>query len=260
MQNITNREPKSQTLSKAIQILENFTPENPEWGIRDLGRDLGFTPTSIYRLVSTLHAAGYLEQNPDTRRYTLGPQIIKLASIYTHVNPIPGVALKIFEKYEDKFEYNFYLGRLRNFELIYLSVLDGRGPIKIVVDPGGSTSLYSTALGKVFLAFQDDSYFEEYIMKVPLTAFTERTILDVDQLRAHLQKIRFQGFAVNNGEHYDTIGAVGVPIMNKSKQVLLGVSLAYPRALDHGESFNLENIIDIAKEIADEISSRIQLQ
>ena len=251
------KEPKNLSLNKAFRILECFTIENPKWGIRELGRDLDINPTSIYRLVSTLSNAGFLEQDPETHRYALGSKFIKLANIYTSVNPLPNIALKIFEKYSSVFKYNFYLGKLNNFELVYISVLDGRGPLRIIVEPGGSTSLHSTALGKVLLAFHDDDYVEGFFRNVPLTAHTSRTITDPVQLREHLKRIKVQGYALNNGEHYDTIGSVGVPIIDKSGKVSLGVSLAYPRQLFLDDSIHVNELVDLAKEIANEILLRI---
>jgi IclR family KDG regulon transcriptional repressor len=130
--------------------------------------------------------------------------------------------------------------------------------VKVVVEPGGSTSLHSTALGKVLLAFQDDSYIEEFLNKAPLTAFTKRSITNPDQLRNHLKQIREQRYAVNQGEHYDAIGAVGVPIIEKTGQVNLGVSLAYPWQFIQEDSIYINRLASLAVEIAAEISERIE--
>jgi DNA-binding IclR family transcriptional regulator len=257
MEKKIKREPKNASLTKAIQILESFTIENPKWGIRELGRSLNMTPATVHRLVSTLNTAGFLEQDPETHRYTLGPKLIKLAGIYSIVNPLPNIAQKIFEKYSSKFAYNFYLGKLNNFGLVYISVLDGRGPIRVVVEPGVSTTLHSTALGKVLLAFQDEKYIEDFLRNVPLTAFTSRSIIDPTQLRVHLKQIKEQRYAQNIGEHYDEIGSIGVPIIEKSGKVRLGVSLAYPRQLIPNDNICVNELVELAREIADEILLRI---
>lgn len=252
-----SKESKSQTLEKAIRILDAFSLENPSWGIRELGRSLDMNPTTIYRIVATLNSAGFLEKDPETQRYTLGPKFIRLAETYSRLNPLTSVAQKIFEKYADQFEYNFYLGKLNNFEVVYLSVLDGRGPIKIVVEPGGSTTLHSTALGKVLLAFQDESFINAFLLNVPLIAFTPRTITDPAKLRSHLQQIRTQQYAINDGEHYEAIGAVGVPVISRSGKVNLGISLAYPRHLILDENYSIDSLIKLAKEITNEFSLHV---
>lgn len=255
--NDKNPAPPSQTLAKAILLLESFSLENPEWGIRELGRDLGINPTTVHRLVSTLQIAGYLEQDSKTQRYVLGPRIMKLAGVYVQLNPIPTVARKVFEQYADDFEYNFYLGMLNQFEMIYMAVLDGRGPIKIVIEPGGSTSLHTTAIGKVLLAFQDDAFIEGFIQNASLTAMTARSITDPEQLRAQLRRIRSQGYAVNDGEHYEDVGAVGVPVFEDLLPVRLGVSLAYPQHLIPRDRLHVDRLVELARQIAEEIAARI---
>jgi DNA-binding IclR family transcriptional regulator len=76
-------------------------------------------------------------------------------------------------------------------------------------------------------------------------------------LRAHLKQIKEQRYAHNNGEHYDEIGSIGVPIIEKSGKVHLGVSLAYPRQLIPNDSICENELVELAREIADEILLRI---
>ena len=157
MTDLIVEEQPNQTLAKAILILEAFDAEHPTWGIRELSRELKVNPATIYRLVLTLCNAGYLEQNPHTQRYSLGPSIMKLSRLYTSLNPLPAIATKVFERFADRFEYNFYLGMLSHrFDVIYLSVFYGRGPIQVLVEPGSTIKPHSTALGKLLLAYRED--------------------------------------------------------------------------------------------------------
>jgi len=243
-----------QTLARALQILEVFDMERPEWGIRELGRALDINPATVLRLVTTLQHAGYLERNPDTQRYSLGPTVMKLASLYTYQNPLPKAARKIFESYADQFEYNFYLGTLRQYEVVYLAVLDGRGPIQVQMRPGGTIALHTTALGKVLLAFQSDEFIRRFIEQDGLQTFSPRTITNADELWAQIRDIRRQGVAVNNGEHFEDISAVGAPVYDYAGQVMAGVSLAFPRYLANEQRLNAEDLIPLVREIAAKIS------
>lgn len=247
-------EQPSQTLAKALLVLEAFTAEQPEWGIRELGRELGINPATIYRIVATYQSAGYLIQDPDTHRYTLGPRVMRLASLYTHINPLPEAARRVFERYSDAFEHNFYLGTLANNEMVYLAALDGRGPIKIVTEAGGSAALHTTALGKVLLAHQDDEFIRNYICTTGLPRLTPHTITDPASLWDALREVRRLGFALNVGEHYAEVGAVGVPVYEARGRVRLAISLAYPQHLVAEKRINTDDLIPLARQIAHEIS------
>lgn len=246
----------SQTLAKALRILEAFSADKFEWGIRELGRELNINPTSTYNLVRTFYNAGYLIQNAENQRYSLGPKVMKLAGVYTRHSPIPTIAHNVFETYSDRFKYNFYLGTLNRYELVYLAVLDGRGPIKIVVDPGGTTALHSTALGKVLLAFQDDEFIQGFLESSTLHAYTPRSVTDPEILWDQIRDARQKGYAINDGEHFDDVGAVGVPINDHTGRVTMGVSLAYPRYDLKHHRIDVDELIELALEIAREIAKR----
>jgi DNA-binding IclR family transcriptional regulator len=246
----------NQSLSKALRILDAFSADRPEWGIRELGRELGINPTTVYRLVSTLHRAGYLEQNTQTQAYMLGPRVMKLAGVYTHFNPLSEIARKVFESFSDRFVHNFYLGRLVDYEVIYIAALEGRSPIRVVVEPGGTASIYSTALGKVLLAYQPDTFIHAYLKRTQLVAYTPKTCVKPEQLWEQIETIRKVGFAVNNGEHFEDIGAVGIPLEGPGGQIRVGISLTYPLHLIHENRLRIEHLVQLAYEIRAEISRR----
>lgn len=247
---------QNQTLTKALRILDIFNAQQPEWGVRELGRELGINPTTVYRLVSTLTQAGFLEKNPETQAYSLGPKVVKLAGLYSHAHPITDVARRIFESYSERFVHNFYLGKLNAFEVIYLTVLEGRAPIRVIVEPGGSTYIHSTALGKVLLAFQSDEYIQNYLKRSPLTRFSIRTIVEPSVLLEQIAQIRRQGYALNDGEQFEDIGAVAVPLYDAQRRVSLAISLTYPRHLIYEQRLAIPELVALSNEIRDQISLR----
>jgi DNA-binding IclR family transcriptional regulator len=251
-----NKDQFHQSLAKAIQVLDAFDNSHQEWGIRELSRQIGVNPTTVYRIVNTLSNAGYLEQDADTSRYSLGPKVMRLANLYLHHNPLPNIANQVFETFADRFQYNFYLGTLNNFQLVYLAVYDGRGPIKIVVETGGIISVHTTAMGKVLLAHQDDDYIHRFLETVPMVRYTSRSITTKEGIWEQIDKIRQQGYALNDGEHYEEVGAVGVPVFNHPTRVTMAVALAYPRQLEQDHRIEINSLVDLAHEVASEIALR----
>lgn len=257
MNQITVEEQPSQTLARGLMILEQFTSQRSEWGVRELGRELDLNPATVHRLVTTLTNIGYLEQDQDTQRYALGPKVIRLAELYTMHHPISSIAQKLFEKYSEEFPYNFYLGKLFGFEIVYLAAHDGRAPIKVFVEPGGTIALHSTAVGLSLLAHQQDEYIETFLNTVTLNEFTSQTVTDPKLLRERLVRVREQGYAVNHGEHYKDVGAVGVPIVKRGRRVEYGISLAYPQHLVAEGRLKIPELLELTQEIAEGIRRRI---
>lgn len=64
----------------------------------------------------------------------------------------------------------------------------------------------------------------------PLLAVTRRTITQPAALRAELDRIRIQGFAVDNEELADGLCCVGVPVRDRRGRLVAGLSVAMPKA------------------------------
>src|ERR1700735_1099151 len=74
----TNGPGFSQSLERGLAILSAFRPDRPAIGISELARELGLPRSTTHRYVSTLASLRYLEQEPSTRRYRLGPRVLDL--------------------------------------------------------------------------------------------------------------------------------------------------------------------------------------
>ena len=68
-----------QSLARGLKIMELLAADSEPVGITDLADELGIDKSSASRLVQTLANYGYAEQDPQTRRYRLGPQVVRLS-------------------------------------------------------------------------------------------------------------------------------------------------------------------------------------
>ena len=72
-------------LNKALQVLDQFTPENPVWTQAELGRATGVSKSTINRLVRYFCTEGYLIQNEIKGPYQLGPAAVDLGRVDAHL-------------------------------------------------------------------------------------------------------------------------------------------------------------------------------
>jgi len=247
----------NKSLERHLALLDYFLGDNVTLGIRELARKSDSSPATIYRAVTTFCQAGYLEKDSDNDKYKLGPKFLLMADAYAANNPIQEVARQVFSQYLDQFEHNFYLGKLLGDRFVYLTVVEGQGPIFISLSSGLSIKLYNTAMGKAILAFQDETFINDYIQKTELKAFTKNTITDKDVLREELHKTRQRGYAINIGERYDEVSAVAFPIFSNGNTVKFAVSLTYPQHYVDNQKLNLNHVIKICRQITQEISLKI---
>lgn len=246
---------ENQSLIRGITILEAYNSEKQSWGIRELSRELNINASTIYRLVSTLAKRGYLEQNAETQKYHLGPKVVQLAANYSAQKTLVEISLRVFTRYEKVFPYNFYVGVMSAEEIIYISVYESRGRLKITTEPGQSVNIYGSALGKLLLANESDSFIKKLLAKRPIERNTSLTVANEKSLMKQIREIRKLGYAVNQGEIYEEVAAVALPIRGVDSTVIAGLSLSFPLHYLETKKLNLPEIIDLGRVISDEIST-----
>ncbi|XEC28568.1 helix-turn-helix domain-containing protein [Streptomyces fradiae] len=74
----------AQAVRRALDVLSCFQDNGPDPSASDLARRLGLSTSTAHRLARTLLSAGFLEQDPRTARYRLGPVVTELGRLSYH--------------------------------------------------------------------------------------------------------------------------------------------------------------------------------
>jgi len=70
------------TLERAFTLLDCFTAEHPELGVREAARMVNLSSSATGRLLSAMKDMGVLRQNPVSRTYALGGRVLAWAGVY----------------------------------------------------------------------------------------------------------------------------------------------------------------------------------
>ena len=71
-------QPQVKILDKAVRVLMLFTPEQPEWGVTGIAREVDMSKSTVHRILRVFEQHGFLTQNLETRRFRLGLAGIEL--------------------------------------------------------------------------------------------------------------------------------------------------------------------------------------
>ena len=66
------------SIEKALIILASFIPYNKEMGTYEISKKTGYHKATVNRILLTLAKHGYLSQNPQTKKFSLGPLAVDL--------------------------------------------------------------------------------------------------------------------------------------------------------------------------------------
>jgi len=185
---------KIQMLDRTVTILNSFTLDQPVQGVRDVARKTGLSSSTVGRIMAYLKELGILNQDPETLSYMIGSKMLAWAGIYTVTSDVRTLALPVMVRLQEKTRETISLYVLEGDERVCVERLESPETVRIVARVGRRIPLYAGSAGKVFLAFLPLARRNEILKKTKLVPMTEKTITDMDELIANLQKIQEQGY------------------------------------------------------------------
>jgi DNA-binding IclR family transcriptional regulator len=225
-----------------VGIMDCFTSETPELGVREVARASGLTPSTAGRLMAALRDTGLLQQNPTTRLYSLGSRVLAWAGAYTSGLDIRNVALPVMVKLLNSSRETISLYTLDGMERVCVERLESPLTVRIVARLGRRLPLYAGSAGKAILAFLPETEIIEYLATIKLRAFTSNTYTDPAKLRSELAAIKQRGYSCSVGEWLADAAGVAAPIFGSNGAVLGAISISGP-----AQRFTEENMSDYGK-------------
>jgi IclR family acetate operon transcriptional repressor len=197
-------------------------------GLADLNTILNSPKSSLLNLLRPLVATGYL--NLDAGRYRLGPAIFRLAGTIMSVWNFSNAIRPYLEELAQRSHESVYLGVLdRAGKVItYVDAIDSPHSVRYSVPVGAVRPLYSTAAGRVVLAFAEKRWQEEYITSTKLEARTPRTISTQKALREELERIRKTHISVSIGELFPESAAISAPVFGADGTFAAAIAVGAP--------------------------------
>lgn len=225
------RLPGVKTLGKALTLLDVVAASDHPPTISELALKAGLTRPTAHRLVQTLVAAGFLQQDLLDNRLTIGFAVLPLASSLLDRNRLRLEALPHLQALAHKMNERVNLGILNRNRVLILAGGEKPSLPTIYSRFGRSVPVHCCALGKAMLAFLPTEDVQAIVKAQPLTARTPKTITTVSALLKDLEAVRARGYSIENGENSPTSCCVGVPILDDHDRPIAAISVS-ARSLD----------------------------
>jgi IclR family KDG regulon transcriptional repressor len=245
----------TRSVERALSILHLFVLGEAEIGLSDISARAGLHQSTVFRLLVTLSASGFIEQNRQTGRYRLGPAALSLGQAFMRHSDLRQIAEFPLASLRDRSGETVHLATLDRAEIIYLEKLPGLHPIGLMSSRVGDRSpAHCTGLGKALLAHEPEPLIREYF-KAGLRAFTPRTITHIGTLLRELEKVRQSGYAVDDEEHEVGVVCVAAPVSD-SRRVVAAISVAGPAERIREEDRD-SKLTEQVLAAADEVSAKL---
>ncbi len=216
-----------QAVAHALDVIEQFGSDREELGVTDLSKRLKLHKNNVFRLLATLEARGYVEQNKATENYRLGVRCLQLAQRFAAQMGLLRQAESVLAELARSLRETAVLAVHRSAGMIPLAAVEGTQPVRVVLQIGAPMPIHCTALGKAHLAFFGG---EDLPQRIPpeLPAQTSRTITDPQRFLAEIEATARRGFAAEMGEFVEDVHAVAVPVRDYTGAVVACLGLSGP--------------------------------
>lgn len=218
--------PIIQSLDRALQILDLFDEYTTELKMTEISARMGLHKSTVHSLLRTLQLHGYIDQDEETGKYKLGLKMLEKGQLVLKRMDIRTVARKHFEALSARTGQTVHLVIRDGKEGVYIDKVEGEKAAIRYSRIGRRVPLHSSAVGKVLLAFGKREETEALLRDYAFTAQTPATIRDKETLLRELERVREQGYAVDNQENEPGVRCGATPIRDHTGAVAAAMSIS----------------------------------
>jgi DNA-binding IclR family transcriptional regulator len=241
-------------IQHAIAVLTSFTAAEPLLGVNEIARRVGVHKSTVSRILATLEDARLVERDSLTGRFRLGAGVVALAGPLLANLDVREVAVPYLQRIAAASGESVSLSIWNRGEAVNVDRVLGPGSIQHIAQIGRRNPGHASATGKVFLAYASTEEVREAAAR-GLQRFTERTIVDAEQLLEELARVRREGHAENLEELEPNLVAVAAPVRDHRGQLVAAVGISAPAfGVDRAR---LDEFARLAREAAADISERL---
>jgi len=244
------------TLDKSLQVIEFLTKRPHGLSLAEISSGLQWPKSTVHHILSTLLPYGYVSQDQETRKYGLGFKFLSVSKIILDNIDVRKIAGRHLRWLHQACGEAVHLAVLRNGSVVYIDKIDRADGLSLATYVGFATEPHAAAGGKVLLADLSAAEIKSIYGQEPLKTFGKKTITSLEELFQELEKIRNQGFAVDDEEYYEGVRCVAAPVRAGSK-VMAAVSVTGSIFTMTRERIDQE-VIGLVKTAAGKISAEMQ--
>jgi DNA-binding IclR family transcriptional regulator len=216
-----------QSVSHALDVLEQFNGSVDEIGVTELSKRLKLHKNNVFRLLATLEARGYIEQNKLTESYRLGLKCLQVGQTFIHQMGLLLQSRTILEDLAKSIKESVFVAVRKGSGIIPLDFVEPSRAVRVVSFLGTALPPHCTAAGKIYLVFEGEGSMSQNLPE-RLESYTDKTIVDQNILKDQMREISEAGYAFDQEEFTSEVSSVAVPIRDYTRTLVGTLAVVGP--------------------------------
>lgn len=215
------------SLHRGLEALDCFATRG-SWSLAELAQHLGQNKATLFRVLHTLEAFGYLAKDAATGRYGPGMRLNALGAAATRHESLRWQALPPLQDLAQATGETVHVGILHDGVVVTVQVVEGTHAVRMHSTIGKRGPAHASALGKVLLAHLPDAEVEAILARHGMPRFTPNTIVTPAALREALHRIRQDGYAPDEEEIEPGLRCLAAPIADRFGRPSAALAISAP--------------------------------
>ena len=215
-----------QSVDRALLLLEALGEDEEGYRLTDLAIRTGLSPSTAHRLLTTLEKRRFVAFDQSDNMWHVGRQAFAIGAAFVRRRNFVAPALPFLRSLRDLTHETANLGIVDDGEVIVLTQVESREIMRAITRVGGRAPMAASGIGKAILATYADEDVVAVIQRHGMKRLTPKSIARAGELRDALERVRRDGYAVDDEEFLIGLRCVAAVVYNDQGEALAGVSVS----------------------------------
>ncbi len=245
-------------LERGLRLLGEFGHDNRTLSAPELARRLDLPRSTVFRLINTLEAMGFVERVDSGNDYRLGMAVLRLGFEYLSSLELTELGQPVLARLCDQIHYSCNLVMRDGRSIVYVAKVTPPTPFASAVRVGTRLPAHATVLGRILLenltlpelrALYPEDHLEVFSSSTPKTVLELFNMVEADRQRSYV---------LGEGFYESSISTIAAPVRDESRRIIAALGTTIPSG--HIDAARIDELVQCVRASADELSSLLNYQ
>jgi IclR family acetate operon transcriptional repressor len=215
-----------QSVDRALSIIETLAEDDEGYRLSDLAIRTGLSTSTVHRLLATLENRRFVQFDRSQSKWHVGARCFTVGATFARRRNFAAQAIPYLRKLRDLTRETANLAVVDDEFIVVLTRMESREIMRSLTRLGGRVAMVASGVGKAVLATYSDADVSAIIHHHGMPRLTEKSIVRPGDLFKELEKIRRQGFAVDDEEACMGLRCIAAVVYNDCAEPLAAISVS----------------------------------
>src|SRR5947207_12935066 len=215
-----------QSVDRALSIIETLAEDDEGYRLSDLAIRTGLSTSTAHRLLSTLERRRFVAFDRTESKWHVGARAFTVGATFARRRNFSAQAVPYLRKLRDLTRETANLAVVDDEFIIVLTRAESREIMRSLTMVGGRVAMVASGVGKAVLATWSDEDVNTIIRHHGMPRLTEKSIVRPSDLFKELEKVRRQGYAIDDEEACMALRCIAAVVYNDCAEPLAAISVS----------------------------------